>query len=73
MQSMRECLDHIIVLNEKYLRRILKEYFSYLCLPFIPSPLKSNDLRHADDTLHYEKTLHEFPAFVVQIPTNACS
>ncbi len=25
----RECLDHIIVLNEKHLRRILKEYFSY--------------------------------------------
>jgi len=25
----RECLDHIIVLNEKHLRRILKEYLSY--------------------------------------------
>jgi len=25
----QECLDHIIVLNEKYLRRILKEFFSY--------------------------------------------
>jgi len=25
----RECLDHIVVLNEKHLRRILKEYFSY--------------------------------------------
>ncbi|MCP4290462.1 MAG: transposase [bacterium] len=23
----RECLDHIIVLNEKHLHRILKEYF----------------------------------------------
>ncbi len=25
----RECLDHIIVLNEKHLRGTLKEYFSY--------------------------------------------
>jgi transposase InsO family protein len=25
----RECLDHIIVLNETHLRRILKEYFEY--------------------------------------------
>ncbi len=25
----RECLDHVVVLNEKHLRRILKEYFSY--------------------------------------------
>jgi putative transposase len=25
----RECLDHVIVLNEKHLRRILKSYFDY--------------------------------------------
>ena len=25
----RECLDHMIVLNEEHLRRILAEYFSY--------------------------------------------
>ena len=25
----RECLDHVIVLNEGHLRRTLKEYFSY--------------------------------------------
>ena len=25
----RECLDHVIVLNERHLRRILSEYFSY--------------------------------------------
>ncbi|MFT5232049.1 MAG: transposase InsO family protein [Candidatus Krumholzibacteriia bacterium] len=25
----RECLDHVIVLNEKHLRRMLKEYFAY--------------------------------------------
>jgi len=25
----RECLDHIIVLNERHLRRILREYFEY--------------------------------------------
>lgn len=25
----RECLDHIIVLNRKHLRRVLKEYFAY--------------------------------------------
>jgi len=25
----RECLDHVIVLNEKHLKRILKTYFSY--------------------------------------------
>ena len=25
----RDCLDHIIVLNERHLRRILREYFSY--------------------------------------------
>ncbi len=25
----RECLDHIIVLNERHLRRVLKEYFIY--------------------------------------------
>jgi putative transposase len=25
----RECLDHVIVLNERHLRRILKEYFEY--------------------------------------------
>ena len=25
----RECLDHLIVLNEEQLRRILREYFSY--------------------------------------------
>ena len=25
----RECLDHVIVLNERHLRRILREYFHY--------------------------------------------
>ena len=25
----RECLDHIIVLNERHLRRTLREYFNY--------------------------------------------
>ncbi len=25
----RECLDHVIVLGEKHLRRILKEYLDY--------------------------------------------
>src|SRR5216683_6646156 len=25
----RECLDHLIVLNEEQLRRILREYFGY--------------------------------------------
>jgi transposase InsO family protein len=25
----RECLDHVIVLNSKHLRRILREYFGY--------------------------------------------
>jgi len=25
----RECLDHVIVLNEKHLRRVLKEYLVY--------------------------------------------
>jgi transposase InsO family protein len=25
----RECLDHVIVLGEKHLRRVLKEYLSY--------------------------------------------
>jgi putative transposase len=25
----RECLDHVIVLEEKHLRRILKDYFAY--------------------------------------------
>ncbi|MGB5773831.1 MAG: integrase core domain-containing protein, partial [Sedimenticolaceae bacterium] len=25
----RECLDHVIVLNERHLRRILREYFGY--------------------------------------------
>jgi transposase InsO family protein len=25
----RDCLDHIIVLNERHLRRVLREYFSY--------------------------------------------
>ena len=25
----RECLDHVIVINEWHLRRILKSYFSY--------------------------------------------
>ena len=25
----RECLDHVIVLNQRHLRRILKEYFEY--------------------------------------------
>jgi transposase InsO family protein len=25
----RECLDHTIILNEKHLRRVLKEYFKY--------------------------------------------
>ena len=25
----RECLDHVIVLNEGHLRRLLKEYLSY--------------------------------------------
>ncbi len=25
----RECLDHVIVLNEAHLRRILKSYFAY--------------------------------------------
>jgi transposase InsO family protein len=25
----RECLDHIIVFNERHLRRVLKEYFAY--------------------------------------------
>jgi putative transposase len=25
----RECLDHVIVLNEHHLRRILKSYFGY--------------------------------------------
>ena len=25
----RDCLNHIIVLNERHLRRILREYFSY--------------------------------------------
>ena len=25
----RECLDHVIVLNERHLRRVLKEFFAY--------------------------------------------
>jgi len=25
----RECLDHVIVLNERHLRRILRSYFDY--------------------------------------------
>jgi hypothetical protein len=25
----RECLDHVIVLNERHLRRILRQYFDY--------------------------------------------
>ncbi|MBU8871401.1 MAG: integrase core domain-containing protein [Gemmatimonadales bacterium] len=25
----RECLDHLIILNERHLRRVLKEYFTY--------------------------------------------
>jgi transposase InsO family protein len=25
----RECLDHVIVLNERHLRRLLKEYLAY--------------------------------------------
>ncbi len=25
----RDCLDHVIVLNEQHLRRIMKEYFLY--------------------------------------------
>ena len=25
----RECLDHVIVLNERHLKRILREYFDY--------------------------------------------
>src|SRR5262249_42304827 len=25
----RECLDHVIILSEKHLRRILKSYFAY--------------------------------------------
>jgi transposase InsO family protein len=25
----RECLDHIVILNEKHLRRVLREYLSY--------------------------------------------
>ena len=25
----RECLDHVIVLNEQHLRRILRSYFDY--------------------------------------------
>jgi transposase InsO family protein len=25
----RECLDHLIVFNERQLRRILREYFAY--------------------------------------------
>jgi transposase InsO family protein len=27
----RECLDHMIVLNEDHLRRILQSYFKYYC------------------------------------------
>ncbi len=26
---MRECLNHVVVLNEKHLKRILHQYFSY--------------------------------------------
>jgi len=29
----RECLDHMIVLNERHLRRILKDYFDYYHIP----------------------------------------
>jgi len=25
----RECLDHVVVINERHLRRILKSYFEY--------------------------------------------
>jgi putative transposase len=25
----RECVDHVIIFNEKHLRRVLKEYFRY--------------------------------------------
>lgn len=25
----RECLDHVVILNEEHLRRVLSEYFSY--------------------------------------------
>jgi putative transposase len=25
----RDCLDHVVVLNDRYLKRILKSYFNY--------------------------------------------
>jgi len=48
----RDCLDHLIVMNERHLRRVLKEYLAYyhrsrtLCLQKIPSVLLSRHLKN---------------------------
>jgi len=43
----RECLDHVIVLNERHLRRLLSEYFSYYhtCRTHLPLHKDSPETR----------------------------
>jgi hypothetical protein len=43
----RECLDHVIVVSEEHLRRILKEYFRYYH--------NSRRIRHSRGTRHFHE------------------
>ena len=45
----RECLDHLIVWNERHLRRVLREYLAY-CNAVRPHQSLANQPRRADGT-----------------------
>jgi hypothetical protein len=44
----RECLDHVIVLSEKQLRRLLRSYFAYCHGSRVPGVARSNSWRSGD-------------------------
>ncbi len=60
----RECLDHIIVLGEVHLRRVLKSYADYYNSVRTHRSLNKDALRHLQRSRTYKTTVLPFAPFV---------